>query len=80
MGMINVLRYGGILPYLLLALCLSGCAGQANAKTSLVKPHVTKRGTYVGPTMRSDPNKTKLDNYSTKGNVNPYSGKKGYKK
>ena len=42
-----------------------------------VKPHVTKNGTIVKGHYRSKANKTKLDNYSTKGKVNPYTGKKG---
>lgn len=39
------------------------------------KPSTMK---YVAPSYRTSPNKTKLDNYSTKGNYNPYTGKKGY--
>jgi hypothetical protein len=42
-----------------------------------VKGYTTKRGTYVMPSYRTSPNKTKIDNYSTKGNYNPFSGKKG---
>ena len=42
--------------------------------------YITKKGTYVGPHMQSHPNHTKQDNYSTKGNVNPYTGKKGAKR
>jgi len=42
-----------------------------------VKGYTTKRGTYVAPTYRTSPNKIKIDNYSTKGNYNPFSGKKG---
>lgn len=34
-------------------------------------------GTYVMPSYKTSPNKTKLDNFSTKGNYNPYTGKKG---
>ena len=34
-------------------------------------------GTYVMPSIRTSPNKSKFDNYSTKGNYNPYTGKKG---
>ena len=41
---------------------------------SYYKPSTMK---YVAPSYRTSPNKTKLDNYSTKGNYNPYSGKKG---
>lgn len=36
-------------------------------------------GTYVNPSYRSSPNSSRYDNYSTKGNYNPYSGKKGTK-
>lgn len=42
-----------------------------------VRPHTTKRGTYVKPHARTAPNKAKADNWSTKGNVNPTTGKKG---
>jgi hypothetical protein len=44
-----------------------------------VKPYVRKDGTYVQPHWRSSPNSTRLDNYSSKGNVNPFTGKKGTK-
>lgn len=42
-----------------------------------VKGYTKSNGRYVSPTLRSSPNKTKLDNYSTKGNYNPYTGKVG---
>lgn len=42
-----------------------------------VKGYFKKSGTYVMPSYRTSPNKNKFDNYSTKGNYNPYSGKKG---
>ena len=35
--------------------------------------------TYVAPHYRSNPDKTRRNNYSTKGNINPYTGKKGTK-
>lgn len=47
------------------------------AKTISVKAYVKKNGTYVAPSYKTSPNKSKLDNYSTKGNYNPYSGKSG---
>ncbi|WP_204561731.1 hypothetical protein [Azospirillum palustre] len=37
-------------------------------------------GTYVAPHMRSAPNGTALDNWSTQGNINPYTGEPGHKK
>jgi len=44
-----------------------------------VKGHVTKKGVYVAPSRATSPDKTRSNNYSNKGNVNPYSGKKGTK-
>jgi hypothetical protein len=44
-----------------------------------VDGYARKDGTYVAPHHRSDPNHTKDDNWSSKGNENPYTGKKGYK-
>jgi hypothetical protein len=38
-----------------------------------------KSGTYVAPHWRTNPDKSKFNNYSTKGNYNPYTGKKGTK-
>lgn len=43
-----------------------------------VRPHVRKDGTYVEGYMRSSPNSTRMDNYSTKGNINPYNGERGH--
>ena len=42
-----------------------------------VQPHVTRDGTYVEGHYRTAPNSTKLDNYSSQGNVNPYTGQAG---
>jgi hypothetical protein len=44
-----------------------------------VRGYFRKNGTYVAPHYRSSPNSTKLDNWSTKGNINPYTGKVGTK-
>lgn len=44
-----------------------------------VSGHVTKNGTYVAPHHATNPNSTKSDNWSQKGNVNPYTGKEGTK-
>lgn len=49
-------------------------------KPTKVKGYTRKNGTYVQPSVRTKPNKTQRDNYSTRGNSNPYSGKKGTKK
>lgn len=42
-----------------------------------VNGYFRKNGTYVQPHYRTSPNGTTLDNYSTRGNVNPYTGKAG---
>lgn len=52
--------------------------GVANADTS-VDGYYRKDGTYVPPYQRTEPNRTKDDNYSTTGNTNPYTGKRGTK-
>ena len=51
-------------------------AGSAAADT-YVQGHYTANGTYVQPHYRTDPNNTRNDNYSTRGNVNPYTGQPG---
>jgi len=47
------------------------------ANDHAVKGYVKKDGTYVAPTVAKNPNATKVDNYSSKGNVNPVTGKEG---
>lgn len=45
-----------------------------------VRGYVRKDGTYVQPHMRSAPNGTVTDNFTFKGNINPYTGKRGSKR
>jgi hypothetical protein len=57
-----------------------GGGGRGGGKTGgshAVKGYTTKNGVYVAPHRATNPNSTKLDNWSTKGNVNPYTGKPG---
>lgn len=61
----------------LLCLTIGFLALSAMADKS-VKGYTKKDGTYVAPHHKSSPNSRKDDNYSSKGNVNPYTGKKGY--
>ncbi len=42
-----------------------------------VRGHYRSNGTYVQGYHRSSANGTKMDNYSTRGNYNPYTGAKG---
>lgn len=39
--------------------------------------YTNKSGTYVQPHQQTNPNGTQRDNYGTKGNYNPYTGKTG---
>lgn len=66
-----------VLGFLLLG--LFGFTNNSEALTR-VKGYTKKSGTYVMPHYKSTSNKVKYDNYSSKGNYNPFTGKKGYKK
>lgn len=61
---------------IVLAIILAAMSFSAAAQVQ-VKGHFKKDGTYVAPSVRSAPNNTQADNYSTKGNVNPYNGNAG---
>ena len=63
-----------------LGLSLLGFFGFANNSEATVRVHgyTTKKGTYVMPHYRSNKDSSKFNNYSTKGNYNTYTGKKGY--
>jgi hypothetical protein len=59
-----------------LALSILFGASYADA-ASRVSGYTRSNGTYVAPYYRSTANYTVRDNYSTKGNYNPYTGKAG---
>lgn len=42
-----------------------------------VRGYTRNSGTYVAPHYRSNSNFTRYDNWSTRGNVNPYTGRRG---
>lgn len=44
-----------------------------------VHGYTTKNGTYVAPHMRSSPDGNPYNNWSSVGNVNPYTGQAGTK-
>ena len=46
----------------------------SNPSTHSSSGYTTSRGTYVQPYVATNPNSTQMDNYSTRGNVNPYTG------
>ena len=51
-------------------------AATAFAQT-YVKPHIRKDGTYVEGHYRSAPDNSRINNYGSQGNYNPYTGEKG---
>lgn len=60
----------------IVALVLVLGAGSTIAQVH-VKGHVRKDGTYVMPHYRTAPDSTQQNNYSTQGNVNPFTGQPG---
>lgn len=42
-----------------------------------VRPHVTRNGTYVEGHYQTNPDSSRLNNWSTQGNINPYTGRTG---
>jgi hypothetical protein len=70
--------------FLAAALTLAATAAQAqlygtgsNSRSHTVSPYVNSQGTYVGGSRATNPNNTQMDNYGTRGNVNPYTGAVG---
>lgn len=61
------------------AFAKGGSHGPSSGGSHSVRGHVTKKGAYVAPHHATNPNHTRRDNYSQKGNVNPYNGKSGTK-
>lgn len=54
-------------------------SASADARTTRVRGYVKpSTGRYVAPHYKTTPNRSRFDNFSTKGNYNPYTGKKGY--
>ena len=65
--------------YLLLLITASlFIEAQVNPNNHYVNPYHRKDGTYVPGHFRTNPNNTNRDNYSTRGNTNPYTGKPGW--
>jgi hypothetical protein len=62
-------------------LVLSALVLTALATAAAAQVHVNgsfrRDGTYVQPHYRSSPNSSTSDNWSTRGNVNPYTGQVG---
>lgn len=68
-----------IVTTLLLGAVILSSAVPAVAGDVHVRPYIKRDGTYVQPHFRSAPDGTRWNNWSTKGNVNPYTGQPGTK-
>ena len=60
----------------IIALALVSASAFAQSE-HLRRGYTTSNGTYVAPSYATNPNNTKIDNYSTQGNYNPHTGKAG---
>ena len=49
----------------------------SNSNSHTRQGYTTSTGTYVPPSHATNPNSTTSDNYSTRGNLNPYTGAVG---
>lgn len=59
------------------AAALLAIATTATAADTYTKGYVRKDGVYVQPHYSTAPDNSRLNNYSTQGNVNPYTGQPG---
>lgn len=66
-----------ILALSLLVLILFATSVAAFGGDVYVRGYTRSDGTYVAPHWRSAPDGNPWNNYSTKGNVNPYTGREG---
>lgn len=62
---------------LLLGVVAFASAVPAFAGEHYVSGYTRRDGTYVAPHYQTNPNGTLMDNYSTRGNVNPHTGQLG---
>lgn len=49
----------------------------SNPSGHYVAPHTNSNGSFTGGHYQSNSNNTQMDNYSSRGNVNPYTGNVG---
>jgi len=55
-------------------------SGHVNSQNHSIRGYTKKDGAHVAPSHATNPNSTTRDNYTHKGNTNPYTGKEGNKK
>ena len=64
------------MKFLFIACVFALPIGAAHAD-EYVHGYTRSNGTYVEPYYKSSPNNSAYDNFSTKGNTNPYTGQEG---
>jgi len=65
---------------MLAAIAAVVAATPADARSTSVRGYFKRStGTYVAPYHRTSPNRTRTDNWSSRPNVNPYTGTRGTK-
>jgi hypothetical protein len=69
--------YGGTRAYSTKSSRLAGSGTGSTYNSTSVRGHVRKDGTYVQPHRRTKPDSNFNNNWSTRPNVNPYTGKEG---
>jgi len=62
--------------YLIIAVA-TALASTAALADQYVNGYYRQDGTYVAPHYQTSPNQYRYDNYSSQGNVNPYTGQRG---
>jgi hypothetical protein len=55
----------------------SGGSYSGSGSSHSVHGYTRKDGTYVAPHRQTDPDDSRRNNWSSKGNTNPYTGKEG---
>lgn len=67
-----------IIGFAMVVACVAAAFGQQGSHKvrGYTKPST---GTYVAPHHQTNPDRTQRNNWSTKGNTNPYTGKRGTK-
>jgi hypothetical protein len=55
----------------------SGYGTGSNPSSHYVSPHTNSNGTTVQGHYQTNPNSTQMDNYGTRGNLNPHNGEYG---
>lgn len=68
---------------LIVILLLAGLflfVGVREAEAARIRGYYKRNGTYVQPHYRSNSNSFKWDNWSSLGNSNPWTGKRGYRR